>query len=183
MLDALRRQIARVTNELRHQVRRTPEACRLKTIPGIAWILAYTLLAEIGPIARFKSIRHLASYSLLAPQADDSGDEDPSQPPQGRHVGKFGRRTLKWAWIEAAHSAVKHPRFKEIYDRRTNGGKRDRNRGLIAVAHELCRVAGHCGEETHIERESQVALVGDELETANALAQEHGHVDRLARHR
>lgn len=141
VLDHLRRQMARVTSELRHQICKTPAACRLKTLPGIAWILAYTILAEIGPIARFKSFRHLASYSLLAPLADDSGDEDHDQAPRGRHVGKFGRRTLKWAWIEAAHSAVKHPRFKEIYDRRTNGGKRDRNRGTIAVAHELCRIA------------------------------------------
>ncbi len=60
----------------------------------------------------------------------------------GRHVGHVGRRTLKWAWIEAAHGAVrKGGRFREIFDRRTDGGKRDRNRGYIAVAHELCRIA------------------------------------------
>lgn len=27
-----------------------------------------------------------------------------------------------------------------MYDRRTNHGRRDRSRGLIAVAHELCRL-------------------------------------------
>jgi transposase len=141
LLDSLRRQIARITAELRHQVRRTPEAQRLRTIPGIGWILAYTIQAEIGPIHRFRNARRLASYSLLAPMADDSGDEDPGRIPQGRHVGFVGRRTLKWAWIEAARSAVRHQRFKDLFDRRTNGGKRDRNRGYITVAHELCRVA------------------------------------------
>lgn len=140
-LEQLRSQIARITLELRHQVCKTPAASRLRTIPGIGWVLAYTIQAEIGPIERFKSVRHLASYSLLAPLADDTGDEDPGRIPQGRHVGLIGRRTLKWAWIEASRSAVKHPRFKDIFDRRTNGGKRDRNRGYIAVAHELCRVA------------------------------------------
>ncbi len=55
------------------------------------------------------------------------------------------RRTLKWAFIEAAHGAVrKGGRFRAIYDRRTNSGKRDKNRGYIAVARALCRVAYVC---------------------------------------
>ncbi len=141
MLDHVRRQIARATQAIRKQIKKDPVGERLRTIPGIAWILAYTLLAEIGRIERFGSARHLASYSLLAPRAFDSGDED-DEAPKGRHVGLVGRRTLKWAFIEAAHSAVRHGgRFRKLFDRRTDGGKRDRNRGYIAVAHELCRVA------------------------------------------
>lgn len=141
LLDQLRRQIAQVTRELRRQIQRCPAGERLRTIPGIGWILAYTVLAEIGQIERFRSPRHLASYSLLAPRAYDSGKEEPEDAPQGRHVGHVGRRTLKWAWIEAAHSAVRHGgRFRAIFDRRTNNGRRDRSRGLIAVAHELCRL-------------------------------------------
>jgi hypothetical protein len=105
--------------------------------------LAYTIVAEVGKIERFGSAKQLAAYSLLAPQAHDSG-KDPQEedtPPIGRHVGRIGRRTLKWAWIEAAHGAArKGGRFGEIFDRRTNQGKRDRNRGYIAVAHELCRI-------------------------------------------
>lgn len=144
LLDHVRRQIAAVTRQFRKQVSASPAAVRLKTIPGIAWVLSYTILAEIGRIERFASAKHLASYSLLAPRANDSGDED-DQMPLGRHVGHFGRRTLKWAFIEAAHGAVrKGGRFRAIYDRRTNGGKRDRNRGYIAVAHELCRIAYVC---------------------------------------
>lgn len=142
LLDQLRRQIAHVTREIRRQVRRSPAGERLRTLPGIDFILAYTILAEVGRIERFAGHRPLAAYSLLAPRAYDSGEEDPNEPPKGRHIGHAGRRTLKWAWIEAAHGAVKHGgRFREIFDRRTNGGTRDRNRGYIAVAHELCRIA------------------------------------------
>jgi transposase len=141
LLDQLRRQIANVTRELRGQITRTPAGERLRTLPGIDYILSYTILAEVGRIERFRSAKHLASYSLLAPRAYDSGDDD-GEAPKGRHVGHAGRRTLKWAWIEAAHGAVrKGGRFREIFDRRTNGGKRDRNRGYIAVGHELCRTA------------------------------------------
>ena len=141
LLDQLRRQIANVTRELRRQITRTPAGERLRTLPGIDYILGYTILAEVGRIERFRSAKHLASYSLLAPRAYDSGDDD-GEAPKGRHVGHAGRRTLKWAWIEAAHGAVRSGgRFREIFDRRTHGGTRDRNRGYIAVGHELCRTA------------------------------------------
>ncbi len=140
LLDHVRRQIARVTCEMRRQISKSPEGERLRTIPGISWILGYTILAEIGCIERFKSARHLASYSLLAPLADDSGDAS-DEAPKGRHVGFMGRRTLKWAFIEAAHGAVrKGGRFRELFDRRTDGGKKDRNRGYIAVGHTLANV-------------------------------------------
>jgi transposase len=141
LLDQVRRLIAKATREFRQEVNRSGAAGRLMTLPGISWVLAYTIAAEIGRIERFKTARHLVSYSLLAPIADDSGDET-DDAPLGRHVGHAGRRTLKWAFIEAAHGAVrKGGRFRAIFDRRTDCGKRDRNRGYIAVANELCRLS------------------------------------------
>lgn len=142
LLDQLRRQIASATRAFRKQVLGSSTAMRLRTLPGICWILGYTINAEIGDIKRFRSSKHLCSYSLLAPRANDSGLEpDDEDTPKGRHVGHVGRRTLKWAWIEAAHGAVcKGDRFRAIFDRYTDGGKRNRNRGYIVVAHELCRI-------------------------------------------
>jgi len=137
LLDHLRVQLARATRLFRAQVRRSPVAQRLKTLPGVSWILAYTLEAEIGHIQRFRSAKHLVSYSVLAPRADDSGEDDGAQP-LGRHVGHAGRRTLKWSFIEAAHSAViKDARLRAIFNRRTQNGKHDRNRGYITVARHL----------------------------------------------
>jgi len=146
LLDQVRRQIAGVTRKIRSQLQRTPIGERLRSIPGIGWILAYTILAEIGEIERFRNAKHLASYSLMVPLADDSGEPlSPDEPPQGRHVGLIGRRTLKWAFIEAAHGAVrKGGRFRELYDRRTQGGKKDRNRGYIVVGRELSHVVYVC---------------------------------------
>jgi transposase len=140
LLDHVRRQIAKVTRQLRKQVVLTRPGQRLKTLPGIGDILAYTIVAEIGRIERFRHVKQLQAYSLVAPRANDSGGEDASQP-KGRHVGHAGRQTLQWAWIEAAHGAVRSGgRFRAIFDRRTNGGKTDCNRGYIAVGHELCRL-------------------------------------------
>ena len=76
LLDQVRWHVARATREFRRQVQASPAAELLRTLPGVSWILAYTLLAEIGEIDRFRSGRNLASYALLAPVADDSGDDD-----------------------------------------------------------------------------------------------------------
>ena len=144
LLGQLRQQIAQVTRELRHQVRRSAAARRWDTLPGIGWVLAYSIQAEIGDIGRFGNHKKLARYSLLAPVADDSGEETGGRP-VGRHVGHMGRQTLKWAFIEAARGAVKKsPRFRAIFDRRTEGGKRDKNRGYIAVARHLCHIGYVC---------------------------------------
>lgn len=97
LLDHTRRPIARVTRESRRPMVKSPEGDRRRTIPGISWILAYTLPAEVGDIRRFRNTKHLASYSLLVPRAYDSGEPDDEEAPKGRHVGKVGRLTLKTA--------------------------------------------------------------------------------------
>jgi transposase len=140
LLDHLRLQIARVTHTFRRELTADPTARRLCTLPGVKWILGYTLLAEIGRIERFASAGALASYSLLAPRAHDSGQEDDDSPTHGRHVGHQGRRTLKWAYIEAAHGAVyRSPRLRRWFDHYTRGGRQNRNRGYIGVARRLSR--------------------------------------------
>jgi len=141
LLDHLRRQLADVARILRKQLVKTPLIKRLKTIDGIGLILAHVLTAEIGRIERFRTHKALASYSLLAPRSHDTGQDDPSRSPQGRHLGTHGNRTLKWAFIEAAHGAVRSGgRWRAMFDRVTDGGKKDRNRGYIKVARELVKV-------------------------------------------
>ncbi len=141
LLDHLRRQLADVARILHKQLLKTPLTIRLKTIPGIGLILAHVLAAEIGKIERFKNQKSLASYSLLAPRSNDTGEDNPGQSPLGRHLGLRGNRTLKWAFIEAAHGAVRSGgKWRAIFDRVTNSGKKNRNRGYIKVARELVKV-------------------------------------------
>ena len=143
LLAQVRRLIAQVTREFRRTLCKCDEGQFLTSLPGVSWILGYTILAEVGDFARFKNARHLLSYSLLAPVADDSGEDgEDGRPPPGRRLGQAGRQTLQWAWIEAARGAVrKSARFRDIFNRRTDHGKRDRGRGYITVANQLCRVA------------------------------------------
>ncbi len=140
LLEQLRSQIAQATRDLRRQVKQSASARRWDTLPGVGWILAYTIQAEIGDISRFPSAKKLSRYCLLAPIASDSGEEG-GPTPVGRRVGHIGRSTLKYAFIEAAHGAVrKSPRMAAIFNRITDGGKRNKNRGYIAVARHLCEI-------------------------------------------
>ena len=145
LLESLRVLLAQVTRQLRQQIVAQSDAELWRSLPGIGWILAYTIQAEIGSLERFKDAGHLAAYSLLAPRDDDSGDEDTGRVPSHRHVGQFGRQTLKWAFKQASYSAIrKSPRLQALFDRITDQGRRDRGRGFTAVAHELCRIGYSC---------------------------------------
>jgi transposase len=140
LLDTLRRLIVRATQQFRTTLKRSEPGQRLMTMPGVSTVLAYTIVAEIGRIERFGDSRSLLRYSLLAPLADDSG-EDREGKPIGRRIGHAGRTTLQWAWIEAAHGAVRKDKMlRDIFNRRTNNGKEDRGRGYIKVANRMCRI-------------------------------------------
>jgi len=141
LLAHVRKQLASLERVLKRQLEKTPLIRRLKTIDGFGLILSHVLMAEIGRIERFKNHKALASYSLLAPRADDTGEADPDHAPLGRHLGTRGNKTLKWAFIEAAHGAVRHGgKWRVMFDRVTDGGKKNHNRGYIKVARELAKV-------------------------------------------
>jgi Transposase IS116/IS110/IS902 family len=75
-IDELDREIADCERELRRlgaDHRYVPLLC---TVPGIGWVLAYTIAAELGDSGRFPSPRKLAGYSGLCPRAYRSGERD-----------------------------------------------------------------------------------------------------------
>ena len=144
MWQQVRARLAGIEKRLRKELKRDPLVLLLKSIPGIGLILAFVLAAEIGDIHRFSSTKKLASYSLLAPRADDSGEENPGEVPLGRHVGQRGNHVLQWAFIQAAHGAVRSGGYwREIFDNYTDGGKKNCNRGYIKVARALAGVVCH----------------------------------------
>jgi len=78
-----------------------PQTTWLKTLPGVGDILAVVIWTEIGTIERFARAEQLASYCGLVARENSSGGKI-----------RFGavRRDvnvyLKWAFVEAANSAV-----------------------------------------------------------------------------
>jgi hypothetical protein len=81
-------------------------------VPGIGWVLAFTIAAEIGDIARFESPKKLTGYTGLCPRVVQSGEKDRRGP-----LTKQGPRYLRWAMLEATMHALRHPAYAERYQR------------------------------------------------------------------
>lgn len=112
LIDELEREIAAIERELKALGLDHRYVPLLTTIPGIAWVLAYTIAAEIGDIARFSAPAKLVGYSGLCPRVYQSGESDRRGP-----LSKMGPRYLRWALVEATSHASRHPAYHERYER------------------------------------------------------------------
>jgi transposase len=112
----------------------------LITCPGIGWVLAFTIASEIGDIHRFPTPRKLAGYSGLCPRVDQSGERDRRGP-----LRKNGPNYLRWALVEAAHSAARHPSYSPIRDRmrQRHGQKRGTKIAAIEISRRLSEAIWH----------------------------------------
>lgn len=76
LIDQLDREIDGCERELRRLGANHRYVPLLTTIPGVAWVLGYTIAAEIGDISRFASPGKLAGYTGLCPHVYQSGEND-----------------------------------------------------------------------------------------------------------
>jgi transposase len=104
----------------------------LMTAPGIGWVLGYTIAAEIGDIARFPSPKKLVGYTGLCPSVDQSGGHD-----WRGSLAKNGPKYLRWALIEAATHACRHPVYRERYQR--NKARLGKQRGAKVAQVDIAR--------------------------------------------
>ena len=135
LLDELEREIAACERELRLLGAEHRYVPLLLTIPGVGWVLAYTIAAEIGDIARFPSPVKLAGYSGLCPRVYQSGGSDRRGP-----LAKHGPKYLRWALVEAAIHAGTHPVYRERYQRTKTrlGSQRGPRVAQVDLARKLC---------------------------------------------
>ena len=110
LIDELEREIGDCERELRRLGADHRYVPLLLTVPGIGWVLAYTIAAEIGDIGRFASPRKLAGYTGLCPRDYQSGERDLRGP-----LAKQGPKYLRWALVEAATHACTAPVYRDRY--------------------------------------------------------------------
>jgi transposase len=132
VIDDLDRQIGAIERELRALGVEHPYVSLLETVPGIAWVLGYTIAAEIGDIARFASPRKLCGYTGLCPKVRQSGATDRRGP-----LAKTGPKYLRWALMEATTHACQHPIYRERYQHTKQ--RLGRQRGAKVAQIELAR--------------------------------------------
>jgi transposase len=132
LIDTLDEQIDRRELELRRLGAQHRYVPLLISCPGIAWVLAFTIASEIGDIERFPAPVKLVGYTGLGPKVEQSGEQDRRGP-----LRKNGPNYLRWALVEAAHTASQHPLYRPILER--NRARHGRKRGTKIAAVTIAR--------------------------------------------
>jgi transposase len=140
LIDDLEDQIAAINTRLKEGHAHHPYIPLLMSAPGIGWVLAFTIAAEIGEIERFASPAKLTGYTGLCPRVDQSGDKDRRGP-----LTKHGPTYLRWAMLEATMHALRHPAYSERYQRnkRRLGKQRGAKVAQIDIARRLTHAIWH----------------------------------------
>jgi transposase len=140
MIDELDGQIAAIDRELRALGADHRYIPLLTTVPGIAWVLGYTIAAEIGDISRFASPGKLCGYTGLCPRVYQSGNTDRRGP-----LTHAGPKYLRWALIEAAQHACRHELYRDRYQRNKQrlGKQRGAKVAQVDIARRLAEAIWH----------------------------------------
>jgi transposase len=140
LIDSLNNEIDELERELREDGADHGYVGLLMTVPGVSWVLAYTIAAELGDISRFPSPKKLAGYSGLCPKVYQSGGKD-----HRGSLAKNGPRYLRWALIEAATHASRHPAYRDRYQAtaRRLGRQRGKKVARVDLARSLAQAIWH----------------------------------------
>ena len=118
--------------DVRQRAAADPIACALDGMVGIGPVLALSLRAEIGDIARFARGPALACYAGVVPTVDCSAARS--------HYGRITREGspwLRWALVEAARHAIRHDDARARWARRL-AVRKGLNKAHVALARVLC---------------------------------------------
>jgi transposase len=118
--------------EVRHRAALDPIAIALTELVGIGPVMALTIRAEIGDIARFARGAALACYAGLVPRVDSSADRIY----RGR-ITRDGSPWLRWALVEMARHAIKRQDAVGRWARRL-AVRKGLYKARVALARVLC---------------------------------------------
>ena len=118
--------------EVKQRAAADPMACALATLTGLGPVVALTIRAEIGDIARFARGPALASYAGLVPRVEASAD----RVYHGR-ITRDGSPWLRWALVAAAMHAIKRTDATGRWARRV-AVRKGVHKARVALARVLC---------------------------------------------
>jgi transposase len=125
--------IKEVRSDIIARVKSDPRMKLLISIPGMGYLLAAAILAEIGEISRFASDRRLASYAGLVTTTRESAGII-----RHGHITKEGSVVLRWALgMTVTHLIRKPGPLKHFYQRAAD--KHGKKSARAATARKLTR--------------------------------------------
>jgi transposase len=108
---------------------------KILTLPGVGQILGLTIMLEAGDIRRFPAVGNYASYCRCVRSTRISNSKL-----KGEGNRKNGNKYLAWAYVEAAHFAIRdYPEVNRYYHRKAAGN--NKVVAIKAVSHKLARAS------------------------------------------
>ncbi|HEV2246632.1 MAG TPA: IS110 family transposase [Terriglobia bacterium] len=130
-LDGLQAEIAELDRQVEAEVRRRPQAMKLRTHPGVGPVTALAMVLTLGPAQRFADGRKLSSYLGLIPSEHSSGGRQ-----QLGRISKQGNPFLRFLLVEAGQTAVRYDAELGRFYRRL-AIRKHRALAKVAVARKL----------------------------------------------
>ena len=133
VIDALTTQIKRLERAVLKKARLRDEFKLVRTVWGIGEILGLTIMYEAGDMKRFAEPGHFASYCRCVDAKRLSNGKKKHD-----NNAKNGNKYLAWAFVEAAHFAVRfYPEVKRFHDKKA--AKTNVIVAIKSIAHKLAR--------------------------------------------
>ncbi len=130
-LDGLQAEITELDRQVEAEVRRRPQAMKLRTHPGVGPVTALAMVLTLGPAQRFVDGRKLSSYLGLIPSEHSSGGRQ-----QLGRISKQGNPFLRFLLVEAGQTAVRYDTELGRFYRRL-AIRKHRALAKVAVARKL----------------------------------------------
>lgn len=135
VLQGLEKRVKNMDEYVRKFLKNYPDYERILQVPGVGQVLSLTILLETGPVERFSSPGHYASYCRAVPSTRISNGKT-----KGQNNRKNGNKFLGWAWVEAAQFAQQHhPRIQSWFQKKQR--RTCRNVALKSLAAKLSKAA------------------------------------------
>jgi len=135
IIESLSENIDLIEKKVLRETVTKPSFQALLTIDGIGNILGQTIALETGDIKRFPRVGNFSSYARCVDSSRISNGKK-----KGVNNRKNGNKYLSWAFVEAAHSIIRHNKTAHKFYQR----KRSQCNGALAtkaLAHKLARAA------------------------------------------
>jgi transposase len=130
-LDGLQAEIAALDRQVEEEVKRRPQAMKLRTHPGVGPVTALAMVLTLGPAQRFVDGRKLSSYLGLTPSEHSSGGRQ-----QLGRISKQGNPFLRFLLVEAGQTAARYDAELGRFYRRL-AIRKHRALAKVAVARKL----------------------------------------------
>ena len=137
VMQCLDEQITQLERAILKQAGPQPQFQALRSISGVGEVLALTIALETGDINRFAGPGQFASYARAVDTRRESNGKK-----KGEGNAKCGNKYLAWAFVEAAHFAVRYDaQIKRWYQKKA--AHTLPVVAIKAVAHKLARASWH----------------------------------------